>query len=580
MLGAKSSLSLIAMSLLSFYGQATTVPENAIFQYQSKSDWKTNADSVQCGDWTPTKDSVLIGQSVIQKRICSGIQEQVVVDAYQTRDTGESITNSYVKKRDFSQSQQRTGYGSLDPIVSTSSSAWSAWRPLDIDASTCREPDISDADVPLDKTFLSMSWCQASVERVRHKVERHYSGEKHITDEISDREQDVTAWPVITMKPGKQDAWLAPETMYGAWENQGDGECEDWPENLEQLRAEVMWGEPVLAVRECARTQTRQVSSVKSSLSGKQETLSSSQESREVVYKDEQTFTGTRDDVVSTAMEPIGPWVTVSKDCSPADMKEWLPLGRVASVLQECNVEETQRIGQVTKYLSGKKDISEPTTQSRQLTSTFITLVEGEKDVLIAKNAETRTSDWVDSGAVQCTAWAPSFVNVDRGISFLQMQTCEQPQSRTKESMDKWASGAKWQVVAEEKRSLDSHFVQLAVGVKQPSDTWFEESVVLREGESDAFLSEPVSVPRADRYDRLKVMVDIKGRADLADIAMVNGEKAHVLPTMSRPKQTFYFAVEASEAKTQNWQVRVTPNAGMPEDVTINITATLLDLSE
>lgn len=585
MVGHKFPKSILAIALVSLSSAASaeegkSLPDNAVYQYESRSAWKSVADSISCSPWVPSDKGILIGETVVQKRSCESQEVQTIVKGYTVRETGESITLTEKRRRPVVFSQQKTAEGTYDPVTSTTMTAWSLWSPDVIDASTCEDVKLDVAEIPLNQHFLSTLWCDADLVRHRYEVKEYHSGKTQKTDVVAETQHLASVWPLFGYRKGQQDAWDDPVAESGTWVDDGEPVCEEWPDELEQKRSEVKWGEQFTFSRQCEREQTRTVSTVRYSLSGQKDIIDSTTEVRVEAFADEETFSGIKDEAVSTAMEPVGIWKTVSQTCKPEDIAEWLPLGQTFLDIQECKVVEAQPIGRVTKYLSGKEDITERSVQNRTFTETFVALREGRKDVLLEENADTRTSDWIDNGAIECSAWAPSIIDVNKGTGFLQIQTCTQPQSRQKESMDKWASGPKWQVSGTERRDVTSYAVQFATGVKQPSDTLFSDTVNLKRDDTIGFASDAITVSKPSQYDRLKVNVTVDGRSDAIGIVITNSDSVYELPIMSKSKQTFYFSAGDNVSFTETWRVRITPNSALTDDISVTLEATLVDIDE
>ena len=120
MLGLKTSLStipiLFASTLLyTTNAMSTVIPDDAVYESQTKSKWRDVEGEGDCDPWAPAVDGVLLGELVTQKRTCSKTQIQLVVDTYTAKSTGEVITDAKERKRRVHVEQQQTALGKHDP---------------------------------------------------------------------------------------------------------------------------------------------------------------------------------------------------------------------------------------------------------------------------------------------------------------------------------------------------------------------------------------------------------------------------------------------------------------------------------
>jgi len=584
MLGLKTSLStipiLFASTLLyTTNAMSTVIPDDAVYESQTKSKWRDIEGEGGCEPWAPAVDGVLLGELVTQKRTCSKTQIQLVVDTYTAKSTGEVITDAKERKRRVHVEQQQTALGKHDPVVKSALSPWSAWRIESIDEASCQSDDI-DADViRLDTTFLSSNWCDASLSRLQYKVEHYYSGKVLVTNTAVNREDETRRWPIIKTQLGTADAWLNPVEVEDEWVNVGAKKCDDWSSDIEAKQASIAWGDEFVATRQCDQAQERSVKVVKTSLKGKRQILDVDKEKRIKRVSDERVFLGKKDALVSSATEAVGPWVTASIECDDESLSEWIPYGVPYSSLSKCRLTETQKVALVSRYLSGKEDISDERVQERTITVNSIDIKVGRKDVLLRENDDKRVSEWVNAQGINCTSWEPSITDIDRGVDFTQQRTCTQSQIRQHEVMDMWASGPKWRIAEVERRNVDTNDTKIAIGVKQPSVVWFNDEITLDGNNKDGFTSEPVNVKNSERYDRLKVSIEVSESPDLISVVVRSGDDSYEIPVMAKPNQTFYFTLPESSGVT-SWVVNVRPAGRMENAISVNVDATLLNLAK
>ena len=288
---------------------------------------------------------------------------------------------------------------------------------------------------------------------------------------------------------------------------------------------------------------------------------------------------GKKDALVSSATEAVGPWVTASIECDDESLSEWIPYGVPYSSLSKCRLTETQKVALVSRYLSGKEDISDERVQERTITVNSIDIKVGRKDVLLRENDDKRVSEWVNAQGINCTSWEPSITDIDRGVDFTQQRTCTQSQIRQHEVMDMWASGPKWRIAEVERRNVDTNDTKIAIGVKQPSVVWFNDEITLDGNNKDGFTSEPVNVKNSERYDRLKVSIEVSESPDLISVVVRSGDDSYEIPVMAKPNQTFYFTLPESSGVT-SWVVNVRPAGRMENAISVNVDATLLNLAK
>ena len=584
MLGLKTSLSTIPIlfaSTLLYTTNAisTVIPDDAVYESQTKSKWRDIEGEGGCEPWAPAVDGVLLGELVTQKRTCSKTQIQLVVDTYTAKSTGEVITDAKERKRRVHVEQQQTALGKHDTVVKSALSPWSAWRIESIDEASCQSDDI-DADViRLDTAFLSATWCDASLSRFQYKVDHYYSGKMLVTNTAANREDEARRWPILNARLGAADAWLDPVEIEGEWVNIGAKKCDGWSSDIETKKASIAWGEEFVATRQCDQAQERSVKLVKSSLKGKRQILDVEKERRVKRVSDERVFLGKKDALVSSATEAIGPWVTASLECNNESLAEWIPYGVPFASLQTCDLTETQKIALVSRYLSGKEDIVDESSQTRTITIKSIEFDVGEKDVLLRENDDKRVSEWVNAKGINCTSWEPSITDIDRGVDFTQQRTCTQSQIRQHEVMDMWASGPKWRIAEVERRNVDTNDTKIAIGVKQPSVVWFNDEITLDGNNKDGFTSEPVNVKNSERYDRLKVSIEVSESPDLISVIVRSGSDNYEIPVMAKPNQTFYFTLPEKSGVT-SWVVNVKPAGRVENAISVNVDATLLNLAK
>ena len=584
MLGLKTSLSTIPIlfaSTLLYTTNAisTVIPDDAVYESQTKSKWRDVKGDVNCEPWDPAADGVLLGDLVTQKRTCSKTQIQFVVDTYTAKSTGEVITDAKERKRPVYVEQQRSVLGKHDPVVKITLSPWTAWRIESIDEASCQSDDVEADVIRLDTAFLSSTWCDASLSRFQYKVEHYYSGKMLVTNTAANREDETRRWPILNTQLGSADAWLNPVEIEGEWVNIGEKKCDDWSSDIETKQASIAWGDEFVETRQCDQEQERSVKIVKSSLKGKRKILDVDKERRVKRVSDERVFLGKKDALVSSATEAIGPWITASFECNNESLAEWIPYGAPFSSLQMCDLTETQKVALVSRYLSGKEEIADERSQTRTITVKNIELDVGEKDVLLRENDDKRVSEWVNDQGINCTSWEPSITDIDRGVDFTQQRTCTQSQIRQHEVMDMWASGPKWRIAEVERRNVDTNDTKIAIGVKQPSVVWFNDEITLDGNNKDGFTSEPVNVKNSERYDRLKVSIEVSESPDLISVVVRSGDDSYEIPVMAKPNQTFYFTLPESSGVT-SWVVNVRPAGRMENAISVNVDATLLNLAK
>jgi hypothetical protein len=541
----------------------------------------------KCDEWNPSEEKVDWGKPLRQSQTCmvtntryrKFFEKNKYNNEQRERESERKVETQLLKKALW-----RTATGSLDRIIGTEKSTeWSGWYSDPESLKNCvpMTPGTSK-NIDLNQAYQEVSKCNALASRAM-PIYLYWLSGKTTRDRANEEREvnpDFNIYP-STIRLGEKDRWLPPENQYANWEENGDVDCPVWPREATATAESKPWGETTLIYRTCQQKQVRSGQLISKSLSGKVNELEALSEERISDVERSTTITGKKDYIESESWVLAKGWESVPGElnCVREDMSESVDWGVLYTQPYVCEDKLEQTHHDMVIYASGKKTIDDKRSEFKSIEYMSTLAQVGNKDELLNDSVDTRETEWATNGGLNCGVWSPSVNSVSNKTMFTQIRVCSQTQEKYTERLSRWASGDKWMASEQKSRIVNISDTRNGQGMRLMR-TVFEDVGVLI-GPSQRKASDRVRPKDINRYDRLRVEINVDGSTDTVETKLIGPGVEIVLPVMSNNRQVFFFNLEDYNIEESGeWQVLFFDNRESGDERLIRVDLTFEETRE
>jgi len=358
------------------------------------SNWTDTGALFDCSAWTPTPDTVNLGDTFEQTADCS--RNQLRVRSYAS---GGSQLTSFNEARVIDETDRQQAVGSKDYINGSRNGDWSAWADVIVahsHGSWLPAPAAQTADYQQSRAY------KFDQERTRTVYDVWKSG-KETANRTKTDEQTVN-----------RSENRIVSVSFTAWiDKNGHYACTSWAPALNT----IPYDQDVEQNRDCKQDQTR---SRVYEASGSQ--LTSFVENKTITEQETQDAVGLLNFIDTTRN---GSWSTWSNSGSAHSFGAYAPVANAqTTTFQQSRgydqpQERTRTVYNV--WADGSETVKTTETENRDLASTQ------------NRNVTVSWSSWTNSGSqFDLGTWTPATNTVDSGTAFTQKQSYKQTQVRNR----------------------------------------------------------------------------------------------------------------------------------------------------
>lgn len=402
--------------------------------------WANENAPYGCSAWTPSVDTVNLGDSYTQSRECSQkqVRDRDVMNVWESgKETLKQVdSDSQVIKV----SQEQAATGTKDYIVSQTTPSWPSWSNTG-SPYACTNWTPTPDTVNLNQSFTQARDCKQDQTRSRTIQDVWKSGKKTF-NKTETGEQTVTVGQTQSATGTKN--YKTGEIAFGnwsSWTNDGSPHtCDSWS----PAESTVNLGQSFTQERTCKQDQKRTRATYDVWADGSQTAKGTETGVRVIDVTQSNSATGTKDYITGTTP---GNWSSWSNDGSPHTCETWSPsvstvnLGSSFTQSRDCKQDQKRTRTIYNVWKSGKQTAKSTETGAQTITVSQSQSATGTKDYI----AGTTPGSWGawsnDGSAYACGTWSPSASTVNLGSSFTQSRTCDQNQKRTRTIYNVWKSG-------------------------------------------------------------------------------------------------------------------------------------------
>jgi hypothetical protein len=537
--------------------------------------------SKECDEWNPSKDNFDWGQPLRQSQSCMVTNTRYRKFFERNKYNNEQRERKSERKMEtrlLKKALWRTTSGSFDRIVGTEKTTeWSGWYIEPESTENC-VPMTTGAsqNVDLNQAYQEVSMCNALASRAMPIYQYWLSGKTTRDSDNEAREVNPNfSTYQSTIRLGEKDRWLAPENQYAGWEDDGDVDCPVWSSKATATAESKPWGEKTLLYRTCRQKQVRSGQVISKSISGKVNKLESLSEERISDVERSITITGKQDYIKNESWVLAQRWASVPGEltCIREDMSDSVKWEVLYTQPYICEDKLEQRYHDVIIYASGKKTVNEKRSEFKSIKYMGTLVQIGNRDELLDDSVDTRETEWTTNGGLNCGIWSPSVNSVGNEVVFTQTRICSQTQEKYIERLSRWTSGDRWVASEQDSRIVRTMSTRNGQGL-QLQRIVFENLGVLI-GPSQKKVSNGVLPKDINRYDRLRVELDVDGTPDTVETKLVGPGLEITLPILSKNRHVFFFSLkDYNIEESGEWQMLFFDNRESGDERRISVELT------
>ncbi len=405
--------------------------------------WSNVASPYNCSAWTPTPDTVNLGDSYEQTRSCEQEQARSRTVNNVWEDGSETKKRTDEEEQTITVTQSQTVTGTKDYIVSTRTGSYDAWGNLG-DPYECAVWSPAPQTVNLNVSYTQSRDCKQNQDRERTIYNVWKSGKETVLRSESDAKTIIVSQN--QQATGTKDFIKTTEIRgWSAWSNNGTPfNCSTWSPTVDTVNLGTKFNQS----RDCSQKQDRSRDIYDVWESGKKTYKSTEDGAQTITVSQTKESTGTKN--FKTGGISNGEWSAWSNDGNPHTCSTWLSavdtvnLGEKFTQSRSCKQDQTRSRQVYDVWADGTKTPKTIEGDEQTITISQSQSATGTKNYKTGDLSYGSWSAWSNDGAVyECGAWSPSTSTVNLGSSFTQNRSCEQDQKRSRIVYDVWADGTK-----------------------------------------------------------------------------------------------------------------------------------------
>lgn len=397
------------------------------------SEWVNVGAPYECSTWTPSSETVNMGQSFEQSRGCLQMQESSR-DLYLIWRSGpEFLYKSEERDQNVFVEQSREAEGEKDYIVTATAGEWGAWTDKG-EETGCGTWSPSTLSVNYGDSFTQIRSCDQTQTQTRTIYNVWKSGVQ-TPKSTETTEQSIT---VTQSQPatGVKD-YKTGEVRYGEYsEYKPSGEphsCEAWSPLESTVNLDVEFTQE----RSCKQSESRQRTTYDIWASGKETVKSTGGTGRTVDVIQSREAVGTKNVVVSS-QSSYGVWeFTGDPTCG-----DWSPstssvdYGTSFEQSRSCSRPRERVLTTYEIFSDGSKVAKSAVKETGNYEYSNSQSVTGTKDYIVNSawdnNYSTTDNGWV------CDSYGPSVMSYPDGVEFTQTRTCTKDTETNRRFYETW----------------------------------------------------------------------------------------------------------------------------------------------
>jgi hypothetical protein len=405
--------------------------------------WGNVASPYNCSAWTPTPDTVNLGDSYKQTRSCKQDQARSRTVNNVWEDGSETKKRTDEEEQTVTVTQSQTATGTKDYIVSTRTGSYDAWGNIG-DPYECAVWSPAPQTVNLNESYTQSRDCKQNQDRERTIYNVWKSGKETVLRSESDAKTIIVTQN--KQATGSKDFIKTTEVRsWSSWLNNGTPfNCSTWSPKVDTVNLGVKFNQS----RDCSQKQDRSRDIYDVWESGKKTYKSTEDGSQTITVGQTKESTGTKN--FKTGGISNGEWSTWSNDGNPHTCSTWLSavntvnLGEKFTQSRSCKQEQIRSRQVYDVWADGTKTPKTIEGDEQTITVSQNQSATGTKNYKTGDLSYGSWSAWSNDGAFyECGTWSPSTSTVNLGSSFTQNRSCEQDQKRSRIVYDVWADGSK-----------------------------------------------------------------------------------------------------------------------------------------